>query len=33
MVIKHNLTAQNANRMFGMTMKTKAQNMEKLASG
>lgn len=33
MVIKHNLTAQNANRMFGLTMKAKAQNMEKLASG
>ena len=33
MVIKHNLSAQNANRMFGQTTKAKAKNMEKLASG
>ena len=33
MVIKHNMTAQNANRMFGLTMKARTQNMEKLASG
>lgn len=33
MVIKHNLSALNANRMFGQTTKTKAKNMEKLASG
>lgn len=33
MVIKHNMTAQNANRMFGLTTKAKARNMEKLASG
>ncbi len=33
MVIKHNMTAQNANRMFGLTMKARTKNMEKLASG
>ena len=33
MVIKHNLSAENANRMFGQTTKAKAKNMEKLASG
>ncbi len=33
MVIKHNLSALNANRMFGQTTKAKARNMEKLASG
>ncbi len=33
MVIKHNLSAHNANRMLGQTMKSKSKNMEKLASG
>ncbi len=33
MVIKHNLSALNANRMFGQTTKAKARNTEKLASG
>lgn len=33
MVIKHNLSAQNADRMFVQTTKAKAKNMEKLASG
>lgn len=33
MVIKHNLSALNANRMFGQTMKAKSKNMEKLSSG
>lgn len=33
MVIKHNLSALNANRMFGQTMKAKNKNMEKLSSG
>ena len=33
MVIKHNLSAQNANRMFVQTSKAQAKNMEKLASG
>lgn len=33
MVIKHNLSAMNADRMFGKTEKTKSKNMEKLSSG
>lgn len=33
MVVKHNMTALNANRMFGQTAKAKSKNMEKLASG
>lgn len=33
MVIRHNLSALNANRMFGQTMKAKSKNMEKLSSG
>lgn len=33
MVIKHNLSALNANRMFGQTMRAKGKNMEKLSSG
>lgn len=33
MVIKHNLSALNANRMFGQTMGAKGKNMEKLSSG
>lgn len=33
MVIKHNMMAENANRMFGLTTKAKSKNMEKLASG
>lgn len=28
MVIKHNLSAMNADRMFGKTEKTKSKNME-----
>lgn len=33
MVIKHNMSARNANRMLGQTSKAKSKNMEKLASG
>lgn len=33
MVIKHNLSAINADRMFGKTEKAKRKNMEKLSSG
>lgn len=33
MVIKHNLSALNANRMLGQTTKSKSKNMEKLSSG
>ncbi len=33
MVVKHNMSALNANRILGQTGKLKAQNMEKLASG
>lgn len=33
MVIKHNLSAHNANRMLGQTAKSKSKNMEKLSSG
>lgn len=33
MIIKHNMDAWNANRMFGQTQKAKGKNMEKLSSG
>jgi Flagellin and related hook-associated proteins len=33
MVIQHNLTALNANRMFGLTNKNQARSTEKLSSG
>lgn len=33
MVIKHNLTAMNANRMFNLTNKSQAKSTEKLSSG
>ena len=33
MVIQHNLTALNANRMFGLTNKNQAKSTEKLSSG
>lgn len=33
MVVKHNMEALNANRMFGQTAKAKSKNSEKLASG
>lgn len=33
MVIKHNITAMNANRMFNLTNKSQARSTEKLSSG
>ena len=33
MVVQHNLTAMNSNRMLGMTAKTQAKSTEKLSSG
>lgn len=33
MVVKHNLTAKNSNRMLGVTTKTQAKSTEKLSSG
>ncbi len=33
MVVQHNLTAMNANRMLGITSKVQAKSTEKLSSG
>ena len=33
MVVQHNLTAMNSNRMLGVTTKTQAKSTEKLSSG
>jgi len=33
MVVQHNLTAMNSNRMLGITTKTQAKSTEKLSSG
>lgn len=33
MVVQHNLTAMNSNRMLGLTAKTQAKSTEKLSSG
>ncbi len=33
MVVQHNLTAMNSNRMLGLTTKTQAKSTEKLSSG
>ncbi|MCM1327499.1 MAG: flagellin, partial [Lachnoclostridium sp.] len=33
MVVKHNLTAMNSNRMLGLTTQTQAKSTEKLSSG
>ena len=33
MVVQHNLSAMNANRMLGITQKTLASSTEKLSSG
>ena len=33
MVIKHNITAMNANRMFNLTNRNQAKSTEKLSSG
>ena len=33
MVVQHNLTAMNSNRMLGITTKTQAKATEKLSSG
>ena len=33
MVVKHNITAMNSNRMFNLTNKSQAQSTEKLSSG
>ena len=33
MVVKHNLTAMNSNRMFNLTNKSQAKSTEKLSSG
>lgn len=33
MVVQHNLTAMNANRMLGMTVKSQAKQTERLSSG
>ena len=33
MVVKHNITAVNSNRMLGLTTKTQAKSTEKLSSG
>ena len=33
MVVQHNLTAMNSNRMLGVTTSTQAKSTEKLSSG
>ena len=33
MVVQHNLTAMNSNRMLGLTTKSQAKSTEKLSSG
>ena len=33
MVVQHNLTAMNSNRMLGLTTKTQAKSTERLSSG
>ena len=33
MVVQHNLTAMNSNRMLGITSKSQAKATEKLSSG
>ena len=33
MVVQHNLTAMNSNRMLGITQATQAKSTEKLSSG
>jgi len=33
MVVQHNLTAMNSNRMLGLTKNTQARSTEKLSSG
>ena len=33
MIVQHNLTAMNSNRMLGLTTKTQAKSTEKLSSG
>ena len=33
MVVQHNLTAMNSNRMLGLTTRTQAKSTEKLSSG
>ncbi len=33
MVVQHNLTAMNSNRMLNITTKTQAKSNEKLSSG
>ena len=33
MVVQHNLTAMNSNRMLGITQKASAKSTEKLSSG
>ena len=33
MVVQHNLTAMNSNRMLGLTMSSQAKSTEKLSSG
>ena len=33
MIIKHNISAMNANRMFNLTVKNQARSIEKLSSG
>ena len=33
MVVKHNITAMNSNRMFNLTNKSQAKSTEKLSSG
>ena len=33
MIVQHNLTAMNANRMFGMTVKSQEKQTERLSSG
>ena len=33
MVVQHNLTAMNSNRMLGITTKSQAKSTEKLSSG
>ena len=33
MVVQHNLTAMNSNRMLGLTQATQAKSTEKLSSG
>ncbi len=33
MVVQHNITAMNSNRMLGLTTKAQAKSTEKLSSG